>query len=337
MANGIRWGLLSTARINRALIPPIKSLPRHSLRAVASRDAARAKAYAAEWDIPVAYGSYEALLADPEIDAIYNPLPNGLHAEWTIRAAQAGKHVLCEKPLALSLDEVDRIAECGGRQRRRRDRSVHVSSPPADDAAEGAARTAAPSVTSLVIRGAFTFTLTRPGDVRLDTGDGRRQPLGRRVLPGQHGALPGRPRTCRALSAGSVRRRRGSTMCSSACWISTVRSRSSTAALPRHSGPTWRLSERRAPSQCPCPSSPARTSNSSSRVDREREVVPVEGQALYEGEVEDMANAILHGTAPRVSLADSRGNTATLARAVTNPHVRASRSVFGNGYSGFLA
>ena len=99
------------ARINRALIPPIKSLPRHSLGAVASRDGARAKAYAAEWDIPVAYGSYEALLADPEIDAIYNPLPNGLRAEWTIRAAQAGKHVLCEKPLALSLDEVDRIAE----------------------------------------------------------------------------------------------------------------------------------------------------------------------------------------------------------------------------------
>ena len=105
----LRWGLLSTARINRRLIPAIRATARAELLAVASRDKARAETYAAEWGIPRAHGSYEALLADPEIDVVYISLPNSLHARWTIRAAQAGKHVLCEKPLALSLDECDRI------------------------------------------------------------------------------------------------------------------------------------------------------------------------------------------------------------------------------------
>ena len=78
----LRWGLLSTARINRALIPPIRASKRNRLLAVASRTAAAASACAREWGIERAHGSYEGLLADPEIDVIYNPLPNGLHAEW---------------------------------------------------------------------------------------------------------------------------------------------------------------------------------------------------------------------------------------------------------------
>ena len=92
-----RWGILGVARINRALLTPLVT-GRHRLLAVASRTAARAEAYAAEHAIPKAYGSYEALLADPEIDAVYIPVPNSLHAELSIRAAEAGKHVLCEKP-----------------------------------------------------------------------------------------------------------------------------------------------------------------------------------------------------------------------------------------------
>lgn len=107
MTKILRWGLLSTARINRRLIPAIRAARGHSLRAVASRDLERARQYAREWNIPVAYGSYEELLADPEVDVIYNPLPNHLHAEWSVRAAQSGKHVLCEKPLALSTAEID--------------------------------------------------------------------------------------------------------------------------------------------------------------------------------------------------------------------------------------
>jgi len=109
MTQTLRWGLLSTARINTALIPPLQASKRNKLVAVASRTKDKADAFAREKKIKRAYGSYEALLADPEIDVIYNPLPNHMHAEWTIKALEAGKHVLCEKPLALSLDEVDAI------------------------------------------------------------------------------------------------------------------------------------------------------------------------------------------------------------------------------------
>jgi xylose dehydrogenase (NAD/NADP) len=105
----LKWGLLSTANINRRLIPAIRAAQRAELVAVASRDRARGEAYAAEWGIPRVHGSYEAMLQDPKVDAIYISLPNSLHAEWTVRAAQAGKHVLCEKPLAITPAEVDRI------------------------------------------------------------------------------------------------------------------------------------------------------------------------------------------------------------------------------------
>lgn len=105
----IRWGLLSTARVNRHINSALGASPRNSLAAVASRDLTRAEAYAREWNIPEAYGSYEALLASPDIDVIYISLPNHMHAEWAIKAAQAGKHVLCEKPFALSLVEVDQM------------------------------------------------------------------------------------------------------------------------------------------------------------------------------------------------------------------------------------
>ena len=110
MPDTVRWGLLSTANINKALIGPIQKSARSELRGVASRDLARATAYAADKGIPVAYGSYEDMLADPQIDAVYISLPNSLHCQWTIAAAEAGKHILCEKPIAVTLDEFDRMA-----------------------------------------------------------------------------------------------------------------------------------------------------------------------------------------------------------------------------------
>lgn len=109
MANKVRWGLLSTANINKALIAPLQRAERSELVAVASRDQAKATTYAKEQGIARAYGSYEALLADSEIDAIYNPLPNLLHREWSVKAANAGKHVLCEKPLVTTLADFDQL------------------------------------------------------------------------------------------------------------------------------------------------------------------------------------------------------------------------------------
>ena len=87
----VRWGIVSTAHINRLVIPGAHASPKVDLRAVASRDLARAEAYAAKWEIPRAYGSYEELLADPEIEAVYISLPNTLHCEWSIRALEAGQ------------------------------------------------------------------------------------------------------------------------------------------------------------------------------------------------------------------------------------------------------
>jgi D-xylose 1-dehydrogenase (NADP+, D-xylono-1,5-lactone-forming) len=109
MLKKIRWGFLSTAKITDSLIGPIRQAARSELVAVASRNLDRAQAYAKAQDIPKAYGSYEALLADPDIDVIYNPLPNSLHYQWTIKAAEAGKHVLCEKPLVTRLADLDHI------------------------------------------------------------------------------------------------------------------------------------------------------------------------------------------------------------------------------------
>jgi predicted dehydrogenase len=114
----VRWGLLSTASINRRLIPPIRASQRGELVAVASRSQAAADAYAAEWGIPRAFGSYEAMLSSGEIDAVYVSLPNHLHAEWTIRALDHGLHVLCEKPFALTLAEVDSMTAAAARNGR---------------------------------------------------------------------------------------------------------------------------------------------------------------------------------------------------------------------------
>jgi xylose dehydrogenase (NAD/NADP) len=102
----VRWGIVSTADINRKVIPGAKASPKVDLVGVASRTKERAEQYASWWEIPRAYGSYEALLADDEIDAVYISLPNTLHCEWSVKALEAGKHVLCEKPLSRHPDEV---------------------------------------------------------------------------------------------------------------------------------------------------------------------------------------------------------------------------------------
>ncbi|MGD0735554.1 MAG: Gfo/Idh/MocA family oxidoreductase [Terracidiphilus sp.] len=108
MENSLRWGVLSTANIGlKKVIPAMQRGKYTRVVAIASRDGANAEQAAAGLGIPAAYGSYEELLADPNIDAIYNPLPNQLHVPWTIRAAEAGKHVLCEKPLSLTVAEAE--------------------------------------------------------------------------------------------------------------------------------------------------------------------------------------------------------------------------------------
>ena len=170
-AKTLRWGLLSTARINKMLIPPLRLSKRNSLVAVASRLQEKADAYAREQKIERAFGSYEALLADPEIDVIYNPLPNHLHTEWSIKAVEAGKHVLCEKPLALTLADVDAMAAATGRTGKL--------------IAEAFAYRAHPHIRKIkeiinsgklgkikMVHGSFTFVMTNQNDIRWDPAMG---------------------------------------------------------------------------------------------------------------------------------------------------------------------
>src|SRR5438045_3746215 len=118
MAGAVKWGILSTADINRKLIPGARESPKVELLAVASRDHGRADAFAREWQIERAYGSYEELLEDPEVEAVYIPLPNTLHREWSIRAVEAGKHVLCEKPFSRHVEDVEAAFDAAERNGR---------------------------------------------------------------------------------------------------------------------------------------------------------------------------------------------------------------------------
>jgi D-xylose 1-dehydrogenase (NADP+, D-xylono-1,5-lactone-forming) len=197
----LRWGVLGAARIVRSVIPAIRGVDGQSVVAVASRSAETASECAAQWQIPRAFGSYAELLADREVDAIYIPLPNHLHAEWTVRAAEARKHVLCEKPLALSVEEVDRVRRAAGMS------AVHVA-----EAFMYRHHPQTRLLTRLVAQGAvgelrgiracFSFTLTRPADVRWipEFGGGSLWDVGcypvslARLLAGEPDEVMGHPR-----------------------------------------------------------------------------------------------------------------------------------------------
>ena len=116
MGDKVRWGILGDAKIGRTkVIPAMQKGDRSEVIAIASRNGEKARRVAEQLGIPRAYGSYEALLADSDVEAIYNPLPNHLHVPWSIRAAEAGKHVLCEKPIALSVAECRSLIEARDR------------------------------------------------------------------------------------------------------------------------------------------------------------------------------------------------------------------------------
>jgi len=163
----VRWGILSTANINEKVLAGVSGSPAVSVVAVASRSADGAREFAERHEIPRAHGSYEELLADGEVEAVYIPLPNGLHVQWTLAAIAAGKHVLCEKPLSPRADEVERCfdaAEEAGlvvsegfmwRHHPQADRLVELIR----EGAIGELR---------LIRAAFSFPLNRYPDVRWD-------------------------------------------------------------------------------------------------------------------------------------------------------------------------
>ena len=165
------WGLLSTARINERLIPALRASGRSELLAVASRSKERAQAYAKQWNIPHAYGTYEQMLADPAINVIYLSLPNHLHAEWAIKCAEAGKHVLCEKPIAITTEEVTRMAQAAEKNGVIiQEAAMTRFHPQTQYLHELVAKRVIGDIR--LIRGVFAFTLENPADIRLDTNMG---------------------------------------------------------------------------------------------------------------------------------------------------------------------
>ena len=305
-----RWGLLSTARINRSIIPPLQASPRHALVAVASRDRGRGEAYAREWGIPRVHVSYETLIDDPEIDAIYNPLPNALHAAWTIRAVRAGKHVLCEKPLATTVADVDAIASeakaagvvvTEAFMYRHHPQTLRLKAL-VDERAIGKLR---------LIRSAFTFQLTRSGDVRWEPslGGGSLWDVGcypisiARLLAGaEPQEVFGRSRQGEAdvdesftgqMALGEVIAQFDAGFrAPQRTHLEVVGSDGViTAAAPFKPGLGAHLLLSRGEAT---------------------EVITVEDQPLYIGELDDLADAAVGSRQPRVTLADSRGNVATI-------------------------
>ena len=167
----LRWGILGPGRIAPRLVRATGGCPRAELVAVASRDADRAGAFATAHGIPNSFGSYEALLASPDVDVVYISLPNHLHAEWTIRALEAGKHVLCEKPLAMTVADVDAIAAAAERTRRIAVEAFMYLHHPQTRQAVEIARSGTLGKLE-VINGTFTFFLTYPDDPRVDPTKG---------------------------------------------------------------------------------------------------------------------------------------------------------------------
>lgn len=313
MPTRLRWGLLSTAKINRSLIPPLKRSRRSQLSAVASRSLDHAQQYAAEYGIPRAFGSYEALLADPDIDVIYNSLPNHLHAEWTIRALQAGKHVLLEKPLALTVAEVRQVAAAARTSGCVVAEAFMYRHHPQTLKAQQLVTEGALGEMKF-INGHFILTFEREGNFRWDpqAGGGSLWDVGcyplsfARMLTG---CLPEQVSGWQTLTPEGV----DLTFCGQMRYASGVMSQLlSSFGLPYHTGMEVHGTE--ASLFIPDPFTPhtPRVQMLLKTRDHREFNFTFRKADLYQGEVQDLESAILDGTPPLISLQESQDNVATL-------------------------
>lgn len=332
MASRLRWGLLSTSRINRVLLPALRDLERHEVRAVASRQPERARAYARDWAIPHADVSYEALLAREDIDVVYVALPNALHAEWTINALEAGKHVLCEKPLALSVTEVDAIMAASRRTGRRVAEAFMFRHHPQTHAIRrmvaggdlGEIRT---------IRAQFGFTLDRPHDIRWvrGLGGGVLWDLGVYPLAFARAVLEQEPV---AAFASTVLDEHGVDV-DVAAIVEFAGSRLTfdcSFRTPYRVGLEIVGSEGVLRVPVPYRPGPSECLELTKRNNTDPVSIPVAGTIACQGQLEDMARQVLDGEPPALPLEDSRANvratqalhmSAAEGRRVQNAEVRA--------------
>jgi len=308
----LNWGLLSTARINRDLITPLRASKRNHLLAVGSRSQESADAYAREWKIPRAHGSYEALLADPEIDVLYISLPNHLHAEWTIKAVEAGKHVLCEKPLALSVEEVDAIRSAARKHGRVVAEAFMYRHHPQTLKVQELVRSGTLGTLKL-IRGTFSYVLSGEGNVRLNPewGGGSIWDVGCYPISYTRTVVGEAPLE---VFGWQVTGQTGidETFVGQMRFDNDVLAQfDSSFAIPFHMfmeiiGSDGTLN-------IPNPFKPGVDEKLYLTRGDKVETIKIKGQELYIGEVEDMTDAILLGKDSLVSLDDSRANVAVIS------------------------
>ena len=309
----VRWGLMSTATINRRVIPAIRASERSDLIAVASRDRDKAEAYAADWEIAQVFGSYEELLASDAVDAVYISLPNHLHAEWSIKALEAGKHVLCEKPFAINVAEVDQMIAAADRSGRALAEASMYRHHPQTKIIGDWIRDGRLGEISY-FHGVFNFTGMDPNNVRLvpEWGGGALWDVGvyplslaQYVMGGPPESVVGAQKVGESgvdmLFTGQLRYS-GGRLAHISCSFNT----------PFHTfaeimGTKGTLTVHR-----PFVSIHDDSPLYFTKPDGERELLPVPPKELYLGEVEDMNAAVLDGQANYLTLAESRNHVRTV-------------------------
>lgn len=314
MTEQLRWGFICTARINSALIEPLRASSRAELFAVASRSMDRAQAYADEWDIPRAHGSYEELLNDPDVDVIYNALPNNLHAGWTVQALDAGKHVLCEKPFALTVSEVDQMIDAAQRNDRVLQEAFMYRYHPQTRAVQRMVR--AGDIGDLrLIRMVFSFMLTHTEDIRLEPelGGGSLWDVGCYPVSFARAVAFGDPETVvgrQVIGQSGV----DMTFAGQLHFADGVTAQfDSSFEVPFRSGAEIVGTE--ATLTLDVPWKPGIDGPGGILLRREgqgEEYIEVDDADPYVFEVESMADCILDDADPAISLSDSRGTVATI-------------------------
>jgi predicted dehydrogenase len=306
----IRWGILSTARIGGRLVEGAAQTDAAEIVAVASRDPATAQAFADGHDIPRAHGSYEALLADPEVEAVYVPLPNSMHVDWSVRALRAGKHVLCEKPMDRRPGQVARafdVAEAHGLvlseafMWRHHPQTLRLREL-LDEGAIGRVR---------LIRACFSFVLAGGDDVRLDAAldGGALMDVGCYCVSGARFVAGGEPVGVSAqvvTGPTGVDLRLGGLLCFDGDVLGVI-----DCGLDGYSRSELEITGTEGRIVLP---DPWHAIDPQIVVERgfEREIVTVEPADSYARELEDMAAAIAAGRPPRLGRADALGQARTI-------------------------
>lgn len=308
MSEILRWGFICTANINNKLLRPIHASKNHKLMAISSRSIEKARAYADQNHFSKAYGSYEELLADQEVDVVYISLPNHLHAEWTIKACQAGKHVLCEKPIVLSLAEMDAV-ETAARKAGVivQEAFMYRHHPQTLKVRELLDRQVLGDIS--MARGIFTFFLQNEENVRLNPvmGGGSLWDVG--VYPVNY------LRTMLGVEPESV----FGWQVIGPNWVDITFSGElkfpgnilgqfqSGFSAAQHA--SVEIMGEKGSMYIPVPFFPYTDSEVFLMKDGKTEKIKIKGEDLYLGELEDMAACIFHKKSPRITLADSRNNT----------------------------